>query len=166
MSTKENLKTAFAGESQANRRYLAFAKKAEQDGKKMVARLFRATAEAETIHAHNHLGVLAEVNSTEENVKAAISGENYEHTKMYPGFIKEAREEENSDAARSFDWANQVEVIHEKLFQKALDSIEAGKDLEDKEIDVCSVCGNTWHGDAPDVCPICGTPRSAYTKVN
>jgi rubrerythrin len=165
MTTKENLEAAFAGESQANRRYLAFAIKADQEGKPQIARLFRAAAEAETVHAHNHLGALAEIKSTQENLKAAISGEKYEHTKMYPEFLEEARKEEDQNAVRSFDWANQVEKIHEDHFQRALETIESGKDLDDKDVSVCPVCGNTFLGDAPETCPICQAPRDRFIKI-
>jgi rubrerythrin len=165
MTSESNLKEAFAGESQANRRYLAFAKKADQEGKRQIARLFRAAAEAETVHAHNHLRVLGEVKTTGENLKAAVSGERYENTEMYPGFIEEAKKEGNQDAERSFDWANQVEKIHERHFQKALETLEAGKDLEDRDIMVCPVCGNTFLGDAPDPCPICKTARDRFIRI-
>ena len=165
MTTADNLKAAFAGESQANRRYLAFARKAEQDGKPQIARLFRAAAEAETVHAHNHLRVLAEVGSTQDNVKAAISGENYENTKMYPGFLEEAKQEGNQDAVRSFDWANQVEKIHETYFQKALESLGAGKDMDAQDVTVCPVCGDTFLGEAPETCPICQTPRDRFMNI-
>jgi rubrerythrin len=165
MATKENLESAFAGESQANRRYLAFARKADEEGKPNIARLFRAAAEAETVHAHNHLNVLGEVRSTGENLDAAINGENYEHTKMYPGFIEEARSEGNSDAEHSFDHANQVERIHESHFRKALDALGSGRDLEEQAVHVCPVCGNTFVGDAPGKCPICHTPRERFVKI-
>jgi rubrerythrin len=163
MSSKDNLKAAFAGESQANRRYLAFAKKAEQDKKPVIARLFRAAAEAETVHAHNHLRVLGEVRSTKENIEAAIGGENYEHTSMYPKFIDEAKKEKDKRAETSFSMANKVEIVHEGLFTKAREALEDGKDLEDIEIHVCPVCGDTFYGEAPD---ICSTPRSEFMKID
>jgi rubrerythrin len=165
MSSTDNLKAAFAGESQANRRYLAFAMKADEEGKPVVARLFRAAAEAETVHAHNHLKALGEIKSTEENVRAAVGGENYEHTEMYPGFIEKAKEEGNKEARKSFTWANEVEKVHEELFSKALGALEDGKDLDDKEIYVCPVCGDTFHGDHPDLCPICATPGSEFMRI-
>lgn len=166
MPTQDNLKSAFAGESQANRRYLAFARKAEEEGKPQIARLFKAAAEAETVHAHNHLRVLGEIGSTQDNLKAAVSGENYEHTQMYPGFIDEANNEGNNDAERSFDWANQVEQIHEGLFSKALGAMDSGQDMEEKSVQVCPVCGNTFVGDAPGTCPICGTEQSKFMKID
>jgi len=161
MGTEENLKAAFAGESQANRRYLAFAKKAEEESHKQVAKLFRAAAEAETVHALNHLNIIG-VGSTEENLKEAIKGENYEHTKMYPEFIEEAKSEGNEQTVMSFSGANQIEKIHEGLYQKALDNL--GKN-EEVDYFVCSVCGNTVEGEAPDVCPICGQPKEKFRRV-
>ncbi|MCX8126546.1 MAG: rubrerythrin family protein, partial [Dehalococcoidia bacterium] len=121
MSSTDNLKAAFAGESQANRKYLFFADKAEEEGLKQVARLFRAAAEAETVHARAHFRVLEGVKSTKENLKAAIEGEGYEFTKMYPEFIKQAEAEGNQVAKRSFDFANRVEQVHHSLFKKALE---------------------------------------------
>jgi rubrerythrin len=125
--TKANLEEAFAGESQANRKYLFFSEKADEAGNKQVARLFRAAAEAETVHARNHLRVLGEIKSDKENLKAAVGGENYEFTEMYPGFIEKAKVEGNQKAENSFDLANKVEQIHHKLFQAALKDLEAGK---------------------------------------
>src|SRR3990172_8963443 len=118
MGTSENLQAAFAGESQANRRYLFFAEKADESGQSQIAQLFRAAAEAETVHARNHLTVLGEIKATKENLGAAINGENYEFTKMYPGFISQAKTEKKADAERSFDLANKVEKIHHGLFKK------------------------------------------------
>jgi len=165
MGTVEDLKTAFAGESQANRRYLAFAKKAEQDGFKQVAKLFRAAAHAETVHALNHLKALGEVKETAENLKAAVSGETFEFTNMYPGMIKRAEEEGNEAAKTSFNNANHVEKIHADLYKKALDAISSGKDVETNDIYVCQICGNTVEGGAPEKCPICGFPKSSFNKV-
>ena len=163
--TSENLKDAFAGESQANRRYLFFAEKVEGDGQKQIARLFRAAAEAETVHARNHLGVLGDIKSAKENLEAAVKGENYEFTQMYPDFIAQAKSENNQEAERSFDLANKVEKIHHGLFQKALDFLESGKSPGDKPYFVCQVCGNTVEGEAPERCPICGAPRSQFKRV-
>ena len=166
VKTKENLEAAFAGESQANRRYLFFADEADKAGQKQVARLFRATAEAETVHARNHLKVLGEVKSTKENLQAAIGGENYEFTQMYPGFITQADSEKNSAAVGSFDMANKVEKIHHGLFQKALKSLEAGEKKAEKPFLVCQVCGNTVEGEAPEKCPVCGAPRSKFKRID
>ena len=164
-NTQENLQDAFAGESQANRRYLFFAEKADEAGSKQIARLFRAAAEAETVHARNHLRVLGEIKSDKENLEAASGGEQYEFTKMYPGFIEQAKTEGNKAAERSFDLANKEEQIHHKLFQEALKSLESGESLKDEPYFVCQVCGYTVEGEAPERCPICGAPLSKFKKV-
>ena len=164
--SEEDLKAAFAGESQANRKYLAFAKKAEQDGLPGVARLFRAAAAAETVHANNHLRAMGGIKSTTENLKEAIEGEYYEFTKMYPDFINDAKTEENRSAERTFNLANDVEKIHHKLYQKALEVVENGKDLEDGPIYVCSVCGYTHEGEPPDQCPVCKSPKQVFNKID
>lgn len=163
MSTTENLKTAFGGESQANRKYTAFARQADEEGYRQVAKLFRAAAEAETVHALNHLRVLGEVKSTAENLQTAVNGETYEFEDMYPGFIAEAEDEYSRDAVQSFKYANSVEQIHARLYQKALDALEAPEEVV---YHVCQTCGNTVEGDAPDVCPICGSPRAKFKLVN
>ena len=163
MSSMDNLKNAFAGESQANRKYLAFAKKAEEEGFKQVANLFRAAAEAETVHAHNHLRVMGGVKSTKENIQEAIGGETFEFTKMYPQMIEEARKGGNKQAQQSFEFANKVEKIHAELYQKALNSL--GKN-ETVDYYVCQVCGNTVENAAPDKCPICGASKSMFIKIS
>jgi rubrerythrin len=163
--TDENLKAAFAGESQANRKYLAFAKKAEEEGLPNVAKLFRAIADAETVHAHNHLRILKIVNSTKENLQAALNGEIYEFTDMYPEFIKTASKEGATAAVTSFSYANQVEKIHGKLYERALKSVSENKDIEEKELFVCQVCGYTAEGEAPDICPVCGSPKEKFKKI-
>ena len=165
MSTTENLKAAFAGESQANRKYLAFAKKAEADGFPQIARLFRATAEAETVHAHNHLRVLGGIKSTAENLQEAIAGENYEFTKMYPEFVAEAEKEGNKSALISFKGAMAVEQTHYGLYGQALASLKTGKDLTSAPIYVCAICGHTNIGEAPDKCPVCGAPKARFLLV-
>ena len=164
-STQENLQAAFAGESQANRHYLFFAEQADEAGHKQIARLFRAAAEAETVHARNHLSVMGGINSTKENLEAAAKGENYEFMEMYPAFIKEAKSENNESAERSFDLANKVEKIHHGLFQKATRSLESGESLTDKPYFICQICGNTVEGEAPEKCPICGAPRSKFKRT-
>ena len=164
--TEKNLLAAFAGESQANRKYLAFAKKAESEGFPGVAHLFRAAAASETVHAHNHLRSLDGIKSTEENLKEAIGGEFYEFTEMYPEFIDDAEAEGHSRAERSFKYANEVEKVHHKLYEKALKSVEKGKDLEKTNIYICSVCGYTHEGDPPDKCPVCGAAKKAFDKVD
>src|SRR4030067_2157803 len=163
MSTVDNLKNAFAGESQANRKYLAFAKKADEEGLKQVAKLFRAAAEAETVHAHSHLRVLGSVKTTKENLQDAINGETYEFTKMYPQMIEEAKKEGNKQALQSFEHANSVEKIHAELYQKALNNL--GKN-EAVDYYVCQVCGNTVEKAAPDKCPICGAAKSMIIKIS
>ena len=165
MSTKDNLQAAFAGESQANRKYLFFAEKAEQEGLKQVAKLFRAAADAETVHAKNHFRVLGEVKSTTENLREAIDGENHEFTEMYPGFIKQAEAENNAKAQYSFEIANKVEKIHHGLYQKALDTVAKGAAMEEKPVYVCQVCGYTVEGEAPAKCPVCGAPKNKFNLV-
>lgn len=163
--SQENLQAAFAGESQANRRYLFFAEKADAAGQKQIARLFRAAAEAETVHARNHLGTMGGIKSTKENLEAAIVGENYEFTEMYPAFIKQAKSDNNQPAERSFDLANKVERIHHSLFQKVLNGLESSQSLGDKPYFVCQFCGNTVEGEAPEKCPICGAPRRQFRHI-
>jgi rubrerythrin len=164
--TDENLKAAFAGESQANRMYLAFAKKAEEEGLTQVAKLFKAAAEAETVHALNHLRVLGQVKSTAENLGTAISGETYEFKSMYPQFIEEAKKEGNKKAMQSFDYANKVEQIHANLYQKILDTLKDKKQIQQLDIYVCPICGNTFEGSAPDICPICATLKDKFIKID
>jgi rubrerythrin len=165
MATTDNLKEAFAGESQANRKYLAYAKKADQDGFAQVARLFRAAAEAETIHAHAHLRSLGGMAGTVENLKDAIAGEGHEFKDMYPGFLSEAEAEGNKSAVMSFKNALAVEEIHHGLYSDALAAVESGKDLPETQIYVCSVCGNTVYGAPPDVCPVCGAKKEMFFEV-
>jgi rubrerythrin len=160
---EDGLKEAFAGESQANRKYLAFAKKAEQEGFKQVAKLFKAAAEAETVHAHAHLRELNGIKSTKENLQEAIGGETHEFKEMYPEMIEDAKAEDNKGALRSFTYANEVEKIHAALYQKALDSL--GKEQE-VEYYVCQVCGMTVENEAPDTCPVCGAKKMAFKKVD
>ena len=164
-TTNENLEAAFAGESQANRKYLFFAKKAEDEGYKQIAKLFRDAADAETVHDRNHFRVLQGVKSTRENLMAAREGENYEFAEMYPSFIKQA-EAEGADKARdSFDLANQVEQIHHRLFETSLGKLEKSEPINEKPIYVCQVCGNTVEGEAPEKCPICGAPREKFKLI-
>jgi rubrerythrin len=164
--TEEGLKTAFAGESQANRKYLAFSEKAEKDGFPQVAKLFRAAAAAETIHAHNHLRVLGGINSTVDNIKGAIEGENYEFTNMYPEFLEAAKNEGNKEAERTFHYANEVEKVHHKLYEAALDAVKNGKDLEKNDLYICPVCGYTHEGKPPDICPVCGAAKKVFKKID
>jgi rubrerythrin len=162
----DNLKEAFAGESQANRKYLAFAKKADEEGFSQVAKLFRAAAEAETVHAHAHLRVMGAVKSTAENIETGIHGEGLEFQEMYPGFIKEAEEENNGPAVITFKNAMAVEEIHHGLYQEALDAVKSGSDLPTGSIFVCGICGNTVKDEAPERCPVCGAPRERFFEVS
>lgn len=162
--TDKNLMTAFAGESQANRRYLAFARQAEAEGFIQIAKLFKAAAEAETVHALNHLKITGTIQSTLENLDTAINGETHEFKEMYPEFIAIAKEEKSKQAEWSFDIANKVEQIHAKLFQKALDAMKEKKETAKVDYFICSVCGNTVEGSAPDKCTICGAPKEKFFK--
>ena len=159
--TQENLMTAFAGESQANRKYLAFAKKAEKEGKNGLAKLFKVVAEGETIHALHHLENAGEVKDSMENIKSAISGETYEFTQMYPMFIQEAEQDNMAGVKTGFVWANEVEKDHGLLFKEAL---EKNGDIEEKEYHICSVCGHPHVGEAPEKCPVCGAPKEKFYK--
>ena len=165
MATSDNLKAAFAGESQANRNYLAFAKKAEEEGFPQIAKLFRAAAEAETVHAHAHLRVMGGVKGTPDNLQAAIDGEGYEFQKMYPKFVAEAQAEGNQPAVISFRNAMAVEEIHHGLYCGALKSLKAGKDLPGSRMFVCQVCGNTVLGEPREACRICGAPKERFVEV-
>ena len=159
----DNLKEAFAGESQANRKYLAFAKKADQEGYPQVAKLFRAAAEAETVHAHNHLREMGGIKTTKENLEEAVAGEVFEFQKMYPGMIDDAKAEGNKGAERTFTYANDVEKIHAALYKKAFE--ELGKNGQ-TDYYVCQNCGNTVEGEPPDKCPVCGVAKKMFTKMS
>ena len=161
--TEKNLQEAFAGESQANRKYLAFAKKADEEGYKQIARLFRAAAEAETVHAHSHLKEMNGIRSTKDNLAAAISGETHEFRSMYPQMIAEAAAEGIKGALRSFNYANEVEKVHAELYQKAFDNIGKNPDIE---YYVCQVCGNTIENEPPDACPVCKSTGKMFKKVD
>jgi rubrerythrin len=163
--TANNLKSAFAGESQANRKYLAFAKMAEKEGKKGLAQLFRAAAKGETVHALNHFKAMEGAKSSLENLRGAVEGEGYEIEEMYPQFVKEAKEEGENKAAESFNWANKVEKIHQNLFKEAMERLEKGKDLETKEYFVCQKCGYPAAGEPPEKCPICGVSKDNFVKA-
>jgi rubrerythrin len=165
MATSENLEQAFAGESQANRKYLAFAKKAEAEGFPMVAKIFRAAAEAETVHAHAHLRAMGGIRSTQENLEEAIKGESLEFKHMYPPYIEQAEAEDAKAALRSFKNAMAVEQVHHSLYIEALNAVKSGSDQPDKKICVCSVCGNTAIGGPPETCPGCGAPRERFNGV-
>jgi rubrerythrin len=163
-NTEQNLKDAFAGESQANRKYLAFAKKAEADGFPNVAKLFRTTAEAETIHAHGHLEALNGIGSTAENLQGAIDGETYEFTKMYPPMLTQATADKHK-AKRMFGYAVRAEEVHAKLYAMALEAVKAGKDLTETKFYLCPVCGHIELGAPPASCPICGELGDEFMQV-
>lgn len=164
MSTSEkNLAAAFAGESQANRKYLAFAKQAEKEGYLQAAKLFRAAAEAETIHAHAHLRVLGGIKTTRENLQEAVAGETHEFTDMYPQMIEEAVAEKAVQAERSFRWANEVEKVHAGLYQQMLANLQPGGEVFDYWI--CPVCGHTVERNAPESCVVCGAKGSVFFKA-
>jgi rubrerythrin len=165
IKTEKNLQEAFAGESQANRRYLFFADKAEKEGHSQVAKLFRAAAEAETVHARNHFNAMDGVGSTRDNLLAGAVGEHYEFTRMYPPFIEQAELENNKRAQLTFEYANAVEQIHHGYFEAALKVFEAGQTLKDEPYFVCPVCGNTVASEAPAKCPICSTSGSEFKRV-
>lgn len=166
MATIDNLQDAFAGESQANRKYLAFAKKAEADGYAQVAKLFRAAAAAETIHAHAHLRVMGGIKDTAQNLMVAIEGEGFEFQEMYPKYVSEAEAEGNKPAQISFKNALVVEEVHHGLYSKALESVKVGNDLPQSSIYVCEVCGNTVEGGAPDKCSVCGVGKDKFFEID
>jgi rubrerythrin len=163
-STIENLKNAFAGESQAFQKYTAFAEKAERDGLKNIARLFRTTAQAERIHASGHLQAMEGVNSTTENLKAAIAGETHEFTEMYPPMLKQA-EADNHKAKRMFKYAVEAEEVHAKLYTMALEAAVKGLDLSVTDFYLCPVCGYIELGKAPEDCPVCGAKGSKFVQI-
>jgi rubrerythrin len=161
--SEQHLRDAFAGESQANRKYLAFAEKADKEGYPQAAKLFRAAAAAETVHAHAHLRVLKGVGATSDNLKEAIAGETHEFKSMYPAMMEDAKAEDNKAAFRSFDYANAVEKIHAELYQKALNNLDS---MEAVDYYVCNVCGYTCESEAPDECPVCKAKKKAFFKVD
>ena len=165
-NSNENLQSAFAGESQASRKYLYFSEKADKDNQPQIAKLFRAASDAETVHARNHLKAMNGIGSVGDNLKTAIGGEHYEFTEMYPGFIDQASAEKNAKAVTTFNWANKVEKIHHALYEQALKDLDMGKKRENKPFWVCQNCGNTVEGDAPDVCPICNMPKSWFKRID
>ena len=162
--TDHDLKDAFAGESQANQKYRAFAAKAETEGFPNIARLFRTTAEAERIHAEGHLKALDGVGKTADNLKAAIDGETYEFTEMYPPMLTRAIEAEHK-AKRMFGYAVEAEAVHAKLYALALEAVNQGKDLTETKFYLCPVCGHIEFGEPPVECPICGTKQSRFVQV-
>ena len=166
IKTEENLQEAFAGESQANRRYMFFADRADEEGYPQIARLFRAVAEAETVHARNHFDAMDAVGSTRDNLLAASIGEHQEFTAMYPPFIQRAEMEKNTRAQLTFEYADKVERIHYGYFEAALKAINDGQTPADETYYVCQVCGNTVTGEAPEKCPICGASNNQFKRVD
>ena len=164
-NTTDNLKTAFAGESQANQKYRAFAKKAEKDGFPNIAKLFRTTAEAERIHAEGHLGALDGVGSTADNLKAAINGETHEFTDMYPPMLAQA-EAEGSKAKRMFGFAVKAEEVHARIYKMALEAAASGKDLSTADFYLCPICGHIEVGKRPEACPICNVKGDKYILID
>lgn len=162
--TERNLKDAFAGESQAHMRYLSFADKAEKENFANVARLFRANAFAEQVHASNHLRTLSGISRTAENLQAAIEGETFEVDEMYPAYIRVAEEQQEKGAETVTKWALEAEKVHAGLYRKAKQAVEKEEDLEFKPIHVCQVCGFTVEGEAPELCPVCGSPKEKFTR--
>jgi rubrerythrin len=163
-TTNENLAVAFAGESQANRKYLAFARAAEKEGLPQIARLFRAAAEAETIHALGHLANMGGVGTTLQNLEAAVAGETYEFTEMYPPMVKTALAEGHK-GRHLLAYALAAEQVHARLFTEALAAMKAGKDLSTMDVYLCPVCGDIEFGEPPEKCPLCGAPSARYVKV-
>jgi rubrerythrin len=161
--SEEFLKEAFSGESQANRKYLAFAQAADKEGYPQAAKLFRAAAEAETVHAHNHLRALKGIRNTKENLREAISGETHEFQNMYPKMIEAAEAEGNTEAKRTFVYANEVEKVHAGLYKKVMENL-GSKDIYPYY--VCPVCGYTSEKEAPDTCPVCGTKGKAFKEID
>ncbi|MFA5332172.1 MAG: rubrerythrin family protein [Methanoregula sp.] len=165
MATQENLREAFAGESQASRKYAAFSEKAQEEKYRFVATLFKAASQAEEIHAKKHLTVLGAVESTTKNLEAAISGETHEYSEMYPGFLATAKDEKQNDAMVVFRYAKEAEQVHAELFKKALDAVKAGHDLPEQKIYLCPVCGYISLGKAPDKCPVCSIFAKQFKEI-
>jgi rubrerythrin len=162
--TEENIKNAFAGESKAHMRYLIFAKKAEQEGFSNVARLFRAIAYAELVHASNHYNVLGMIRNTIDNLQVAIDGETYEVEEMYPAFNAVAKLQEEKGAERTTNWALQAEKVHAGMYQKAKQSVISQEDIKIGAIYICEMCGYTVEGEAPSRCPVCGASKERFRK--
>ncbi len=162
--TEQHLKEAFAGESQANRKYTAFARKAEQDGFPNVAKLFRTAAEAETIHALGHFAAMGAIGTTAENLKAAVEGETYEFQEMYPPMLNDAEAEKHRGRIM-MGYAMRAEAVHAKLYQKALEAVQQGKDLAEANIYLCPVCGHIEFGQPPETCPICNARKDRFVQI-
>jgi rubrerythrin len=163
-TTEDNLKEAFAGESQANQKYRAFAKKAEKEGFPNIARLFLTTAEAERIHAEGHLGALQGIGSTADNLQAAIAGETDEFTQMYPPMLEQAKAEGHK-AKRMFHYAIEAEEVHANLYKQALEAVLRGEDLTETEFYLCPICGHIEFGNPPDTCPVCQAKAASFVQI-
>ncbi|MEW6233422.1 MAG: rubrerythrin family protein [Chloroflexota bacterium] len=162
--TEDDLKAAFAGESQAHMRYLVFADRAEKEGRANVARLFRAIAYAEQVHATNHFRNLGGIGPSADNLGAAIAGETYEVEEMYPAFRAVAQLQNEAGAQKSFNWAEEAEKVHAKMYAEAKGAVESGKDVKLGNVYICEVCGWTVEGEAPDKCPLCNAARDKFRK--
>ncbi len=165
MTTEENLKEAFAGESQANRKYASFAEQADSEGFKNVARLYRAASEAESIHARRLLRVLGAIGPTTDNLKKSVEGETHEFTGMYPAFIKGAEGEKKSEAITAFTYAMKAEEVHAGLYKRALDAVQGKRDLVVGKVSVCTICGNIVFGEPPEKCPICSAFKKKFQEI-
>lgn len=165
MATKENIMAAYAGESQANRKYATFAEKAEEEGFPVISRLFKAASEAEAIHARRLLKVAGTVGKTEENLAAAVAGETHEFTEMYPAFVKEGEAEKQSEAVTAFNYAMKAEEVHAIHYKSALAALKGGRDLAAKKIFLCPVCGNIFFDTPPDRCPICSVAKKIFREI-
>jgi rubrerythrin len=165
MTTEANLREAFAGESQANRKYTVFAEQADSEGFKNVAKLYRAAAEAEAIHARKIIRVLGGVGPTTENLKKSVEGETHEFKSLYPAFLKEAEAEKKGEALIAFTYAMKAEEVHADLYRKAMDSVLGKRDLNVGKISICSVCGNIFFGEPPEKCPICSVFKKKFQEI-
>jgi rubrerythrin len=162
--TEDNLKIAFAGESQAHMRYIIFAEKAEAEGFPNIARMFKAISHAEKVHATNHFNALSLLHGSPDNLQVAIDGETYEVTEMYPAFNAVAQLQNEKGAMQSINYALQAEKIHASMYQKAKQAAESGKDIQLGPTFICGVCGHTVEGEAPEKCPVCGASKEKFRK--
>ena len=165
MATKENAMEAFAGESQANRKYLAFSEKAEAEGFGNIARLFKAASEAEAIHAKKLLKALNAIGTTKENLELAVAGETHEYMEMYPKFVQVAETEKQSDALLAFNYAMKAEEVHAAHYKEALKALNAGQDMSGRKVWLCPVCGNIFLGEPPEKCPICNVFKKIFREI-
>ena len=160
--TEANLINAFAGESQAHMRYEIFAQQAEKENTPNIAKLFRAIAYSEQIHATNHFKTLGELGDTKSNLSKAITGENFEIVEMYPAYTVVAEHQNEKEAQKVFNWAREAEETHEQMFAEAKNAVKEGRDIELTQIHICSICGFTTSDDVPDRCPICGVSADKF----